>query len=90
MLRRLGVLRGNEDVEYVAEGVRAAGVARLCMDCDDIFELLPRTQQQHAREAGAGWRKERAQELPETTGDGNGDGACVADIKLRSEFSAVG
>lgn len=36
MLRRLGTLRGSEDVEEVAEGVRAAGVARLFWDCDDI------------------------------------------------------
>lgn len=36
VLRRLGTLRGIEDVEYAAEGVRAAGVARLFLGCDDI------------------------------------------------------
>lgn len=40
MLRRLGMLRGIEDAEYVAEGVRAAGVARLFLGCDDIASLF--------------------------------------------------
>lgn len=33
------MLRGIEDAECVAEGVRAAGVARLFLGCDDIASL---------------------------------------------------
>lgn len=39
LMRRLGVLLDIEDVEDGTEGVRTAGVGRLCMDCDDIFAL---------------------------------------------------
>lgn len=44
VLRRLGTLRGIEDVEYVADSVRAAGVAGLFLDCDDIAALHSSTQ----------------------------------------------
>lgn len=52
MLRRLGMLRGIEDVEYVAEGVRAAGVARLFLGCDDIASLYSSTQSPYVCEVG--------------------------------------
>jgi hypothetical protein len=39
MLRRLGVIRGVGDLEYGVEGLRALGVARLGLECDDISAL---------------------------------------------------
>lgn len=44
MLRPLELLRGIEDIEDAAEGVRVAGVARLCSLCADIFALQSSTQ----------------------------------------------
>lgn len=45
MLRRLGTLRGTEDTERAAEGVRAATAGRLFLDCDDIIALHSCTEQ---------------------------------------------
>lgn len=37
LVRRLGVLIDMDEAEEETEGVRMAGVGRLCVDCDDIL-----------------------------------------------------
>lgn len=76
MLRRLGMLRDIEGVEYVAEGVRSAGVARLFLVCDDILELHSSAKEWYMCEAG--WLKEKCHARWTR---GNRDGAGVGDFR---------